>query len=414
VPVLYDLSSNEDCAAKDTMVAPSLFVILLLVSLCLTRPTLFGQDFNFVGGLGVIATTFAYLLTRSGARVMVARSSAALNTAIALLVFWSYALGSSVFFGNSILDFLLKACAAGIGVTICFLLLSLSGNLVDRTFSAFARLNSGVGYSIAITSCLLPIVGYSSLHVYNYAIGGYSDADGITGDVLFPFSVVYANLEQYGFYRFCGIYREAGIAQAYFVWSAIYLMYSRAPRLWVVGSLLGAVLCGSTAVVFSFAGVAVVHFGSRSRQRPRELWILALLLGILTLIAFFAPGLGLLDKSVYYSTSLSDRQGAMAMALPGGETWRWLFGHGMFYNKEIANAGINAISSIFQIGVFGFALYVATFFAGVFGTRSYVDACRYVTLISPLLVTSLFFQPVIDAPLVIASLFCFPPPMRKS
>ena len=364
----------------------------------------------------MIATTVAYLLTRSGGGVIIARSSAALSTAITLLMFWSYVMGLSVFFGDSYLPDLFKACAAGFGVSICFLLLSLNGNLVDRTFSAFARLNSGIGYSIAITTCLLPIVGYSSLRVLTYAITGYDEGGGENGDLLLPFSVVYTNLKEYGIYRFCGLYREAGIAQAFFVWSAIYLMYSRARQLWVIGSLLGAVLCGSTAVVFSLAAAAVVHFGSRSIRRPRELWILGLLLGILAIIVFFAPGLGLVDKAVTHSASLSDRQDAMAMALPRGETWRWIFGHGLFSigTKNVANLGINAVSSIYFVGVFGFALYVATFFAGVFGTRSYVDSCRYLTLIAPFLVTSLFFQPVIDAPLVVASLFLFPPPVRKS
>jgi hypothetical protein len=88
----------------------------------------------------------------------------------------------------------------------------------------------------------------------------------------------------------------------------------------------------------------------------------------------------------------------------------------MFYESpnEVENVGINAISAIFHIGVIGFVLYVATFFAGLFGTRSYGDACRYLALISPFLVTSLFFQPVIDAPLILAVLFFFPPPVPKS
>ena len=73
-----------------------------------------------------------------------------------------------------------------------------------------------------------------------------------------------------------------------------------------------------------------------------------------------------------------------------------------------------ALKAIFHIGLIGFALYVATFFAGLFGTRSYGDSCRYLTLISPFFVTSLFFQPVIDAPLFMAVLFLYPPTARKT
>jgi len=415
---LYNLSINGSDATKSSAAAPGFFVALLLFFLCLTRPSLFGQDFNYVGGLGVAFTTLAFLLTRSGVPLIVARSSPELNIAVALLAFWSYAFGLTVFFGNSELPILFKASAAGFSVPICFLLLSANGNLVDRTFSIFARINSALGYSIAITYCLIPIVGYSSLRLFPYAIGGYEDGDagGGNGDILFPFSVVYGNLIEYGIYRFCGIYREVGIAQAFFVWSFIYLLYSRAKLIWVLGSLLGALLCGSTAVVFSLGTAALIHFGSGSIRRPRYLLVLVVLLSALALLLVFAPGLGLEDKAVTHSTSLTDRQEAMALALPGADIGRWLFGHGLFYEsaKKVENVGINAISEIFHIGVIGFALYLASFFAGLFGARSYGDACRYLTLISPFLVTSLFFQPVIDAPLFLAVLFFFPPPVPKS
>lgn len=412
----YPSITSED-RARTSAAAHGAFAALLLICLCLTRPSFFGQDFNYIGGLGVFITTVAFLLSRPSIRLIIGRSSPQLNLALTLLAFWSYAFGLSVFFGNSNLPNLFKACAAGFGVPICFLVLSSNSDLIDRTFSAFARLNSGLGYSMAITSCLIPIVGYSGLRLFTYTIGGYGEGDATSGngDVLFPFSVVYQNLIEYGIYRFCGIYREAGIAQAFFVWSLIYLMYSRAKLTWIIGSLLGAFLCGATAVVFSLAAAAVIHFGSRSRERPRELLMLILLLGALALLALFAPGLGLVDKAATHGTSLTDRQDAMEMALPTGDDWRWVFGHGLFYEstKKIENVGINAISGIFHIGVVGFAIYVGTFFAGAFGARSFADACRYLALVSPLLVTSLFFQPVIDAPLVMATLFAFPPPVRK-
>jgi hypothetical protein len=415
---LYNLSINSSDTTKTSAAAPGLFVALLLFFLCLTRPSLFGQDFNYIGGIGIVFTTLAFLLTRSGAGVVIGRSSPQLNITVALLAFWSYAFGLTIFFGNANLPFLFKASAAGFSVPVCFLLLASNSDLVDRTFAVFARINSGLGYSIGITFCLLPIVGYSSLRFFTYAIGGYEDADSGSGngDILLPFSVVYGNLIEYGIYRFCAIYREAGIAQAFFVWSFIYLMYSRAKLIWIIGPLLGALLCGSTAVVFSLGAAALVHFGSRSMQRPRELLILVVMLAVLGLLLVFAPGLGLEDKAVTHGSSLSDREEAMAMALPSGDNWRWLFGHGLFYEstKKVENVGINAISAIFHIGVIGFALYMATFFAGLFGTRSYRDACRYLTLISPFLVTSLFFQPVIDAPLVLAVLFAFPPTVAKS
>jgi hypothetical protein len=370
-----------------------------------------------VGGFAIIAITAVYLLMRSGAPTVLAEASPAFNTALALLAFWLYSFGASVFFGQSDVGLLFKACSEGLGISVSFLLLALNGDLVKRTFSVFARLNALLGFSIATTWVLIPLVGYSGLRLLSYSIGGYEGSqEGGNGDILFPFSVVYSTLTEYGIYRFCGIYREAGIAQAFFVWSAIYLMYARAGKFWIIGTMLGALLCGSTAVVFSIAGATMVHFGSRSARHPKELLLLIALLATLTLVAIFAPGLGLIDKLQSHSTSVSDRQVAMEMALPGPDIWRWLVGHGMFFSGVVENdnIGINAISGIFSVGVFGFLLYLATFFAGMFRAPSWTEAFRYLTLVSPLLVTSLFFQPVMDAPLVMGMLFIFPVPARAA
>jgi len=59
----------------------------------------------------------------------------------------------------------------------------------------------------------------------------------------------------------------------------------------------------------------------------------------------------------------------------------------------VESAGINAISGIFGFGAIGFVMYLWTFLAGVFASRSYADGCRYLTLIAPFNVTACFFSP---------------------
>ena len=411
---MHNVSIKGIEATEGESTVSGLFVALLLLSLCLTRPSMFGQRLTALGGLGIVVTTLAFLITRTGP-MLVTKSSPERRTAVALLAFWCYVFAMSVFYGSSNLEFLLKATAGGLSVPICFLLLSANGNLVNQTFSTLARLNAVLGYSIAITVCLLPFLSYAGLRVATYTIGGYDDSDNGNGDILFPFSVVYSVMKDFGIYRFCGIYREAGIAQAFFVWSFIYLMYSRARIYWIVGALLGALLCGATAVVISLAAATAVHFGSRALHRPRDLILLFILLTSLVLLLYFVPGIGLIDKAATHGSSITDREQAMRLALPGADGWRWLFGHGLFYEsmESMEGSGINAISSIFAMGAVGFVLYLWTFLAGVFASRSYSDGCRYLTLIAPFIVTSLFFQPVVDAPLVTALLFFRPPPVRK-
>jgi hypothetical protein len=414
VQLLQNVSIKGIAATQAESNVSGLFVALLLVSLCLTRPSIFGQELSLLGGLGIVVTTLAFLITRTGP-FLVTKASPERRTAVALLVFWCYVFAMSALYGSSNLSYLLKATAGGLSVPICFLLLSVNGNLVNQTFSALARVNAVLGYSIAITICLLPILGYAGLRLATYAIGGYDESDTGNGDILIPFTVVYGVMKDYGIYRFCGIYREAGIAQAFFVWSFVYLAYSRARWYWMLGALFGALLCGATAVIISLAAAALVHFGSRAPQRPRELILLLAMLTVMVLLLLFVPGIGLIDKAATHGSSITDREEAMSLALPGADSLRWLFGHGLFYEstESVEYAGVNAISAIFGIGVVGFVLYLWTFFAGVFASRSYVDGCRYLTLIAPFIVTSLFFQPVVDAPLVMAVLFFRAPPSSK-
>ncbi len=212
---MHNVSIKGIEAAESESTVSGLFVALLVLSLCLTRPSIFGQELTVIGGLGIVVTTLAFLITRTGP-MLVTKSSPERLTAVALLAFWCYVFAMSVFYGSSNLSYLLKATAGGLCVPICFLLLSANGNLVNQTFAALARLNAVLGYSIAITICLMPIAGYAGLRVATYTIGGYDESDGGNGDILLPFTVVYGVMKDYGIYRFCGIYREVGIAQAFF------------------------------------------------------------------------------------------------------------------------------------------------------------------------------------------------------
>jgi len=138
----------------------------------------------------------------------------------------------------------------------------------------------------------------------------------------------------------------------------------------------------------------VVHFGSRALHRPRELILLLILLTALALLLWFVPGIGLIDKAATHGASITDRQDAMRLALPGADGWRWLLGHGLFYEsmEAVESAGSRDFRH-FRFGAIGFVITVDFPRRRCSPARSYADGCRYLTLIAPFIV----HQPVFSA-----------------
>jgi hypothetical protein len=97
---LHNVSLKGIEATESESTVSGLFVALLLLSLCLTRPSIFGQQLTVLGGLGIVVTTLAFLITRTGP-LLVTKSSPERRTALALLAFWCYVFATSVFYGSS-------------------------------------------------------------------------------------------------------------------------------------------------------------------------------------------------------------------------------------------------------------------------------------------------------------------------
>lgn len=394
-------------------------VFFLLFFIFMLRPSFLGQAYSAWGLLGLFVLTGTIFFLK---QKVVGDVQEVYFLSFSIVIFWIYCLVISVFIGDSDFEVLLKSVIAGAGTSI-ILALHLSDRRINAVFfKYFSLLNSFLGWSIGVTVALLIVFSADVLRVGNIDIKGYSDTmiysssqleefSAGNGEVLFPFSPVYGVLTEYGIYRFLGLYRESGIAQLFFVFSAIYYLFSKEKnRLCFLGCFIGAIFCSSTTVVFSVVAAVVCYVsGNRKLGVSKQLAFLLFLI-ILVVLVVFAPGLGILDKLTTHSASFDDRILAMSFAwqdFPG-----ILIGNGLYPSYYLyENIGINAISYVYYFGLIGFLGYCFIFLVLPFfwlKKNGGGDIRRYITALSPLFITSLFFQPLVDAPLAYALLFYLP------
>lgn len=383
-----------------------LLAAIFIVGVLFFRPGFLGQSYSIVGAILIAAVVPMYLITtgkyRSTSSLWMAR------LALVQVFFWMYCIAFAIGNGESNNEFALKATALGVTTAIAYYLVLSDRNMNALVYKTFALANTALGYSIFISAILVFVVDYDRLILLSMDIKGYEDAgSGFNGDVLFPFSPVYGYISEYGIYRFMGAYREAGIAQLFFVWSATYLYFLKERKSLILGSVLGALLSGSTSAFISIGLVVMGYLVFEKRLSAKKLLILVPAFVFFLSLVIYLPGMGLLDKSETHFDSLDDRWRAVEYIFDDIQTF--IFGKGLYYlDTPFVNIGINAISFSYFIGLIGLVFYFSTFFIyGAYNTRR--NAVRYYLLVTPLLVTSLFFQPLIDAPLACFLLYCIPP-----
>lgn len=381
------------------------FCVVLAISML--RPTLFGQAYSPLG-LGLLyIVTFIFFLVPHYAYSYREKFSLRILTFI-LCGFWTYSLFLSILTGESHQDFLIKAVIGGVSTSICFYVLFSDKGMNFVFFSCFAKFNSLLGWSIAITWALLFVFPNSILTIGHIDVVGYDSSDngsgnGSTGDLLFPFSFYYGTLTAYGISRFVGIYRETGIAQLYFVWAFIYLNFNSASYKWRFGSLLGAVLCGSSAVVLSLFSASLLYFGFGKKMGSiRYLYILIIIVAFI-LVGIYLPGIGLEDKQETHGDSINDRMDALLYVINDFPAVIW--GHGLYHFRDVGLlVGINAITSIYYYGIIGLVVICMSFIAVPVCMPE--GALRYMTAVAPLFVTAMLTQPLIDSPAAFLLLYC--------
>ncbi|OPA80471.1 hypothetical protein BVG16_07010 [Paenibacillus selenitireducens] len=368
-------------------------VILLFITIISVRPGLFGENYSTLGIITCGLALFLHLIEKSVVRKLEI-SNYFKVIVILLCVYWMYLLTQSAFLSSP----LILDVAKGF-ITCIFILLSFAFMLSDEKLRVsfcrlFIRLMILVTCSYAITLILAVFIPLQSLQIFHIYINEN------VKNIYFPFTPIYGvmTVEGHVFQRFLGFFRESGISQAFMIWAYVSLdKYRLNRRLNKILLISGIVFTFSTAGIGIFIATIVLKMlfeGKKIRS--------IVVIPTIYVCLMYAPFIGIADKLVTHSTSITDRTSSMLTSL---EIFRNnLMGVGLGNSPISEHSGINIIASLHMIGIIGLFLILLFFFYPI----SYVqDKKYYLVAISPFFLTALLSQPIVDSPgLYIMILLC--------
>jgi len=110
------------------------------------------------------------------------------------------------------------------------------------------------------------------------------------------------------------------------------------------------------------------------------------------------PFIGIKAKYYTHGVSLTDRSDNMYSAIENIK----FFGNGIYSSNE-KHSGINLVAMLDEIGLFALIFIVLLYFSPLFFKKQNKE--YYFTSFIPLFMTSLFSQPLLDAPLLYLCIF---------
>jgi hypothetical protein len=364
-------------------------LILLLAGVFALRPAVFGQRWT-EAGLIMLALAFALHLLEIRGRPQLTRQITI--TVLSGSMLWLFLLLQALLNKVEHLNWAIKAVIAHL-VVIPIAGLMLSHRPTNRRFfRGFILVMLVPVVSYWITWALSLLVPIDRLFLFRIDQG----YPGNAGDTYLPLTPVYGFVSSLRIPRLLGWFRESGIFQAFLLWAYVSLPSFDLDRRWIrLLLLLGVVAClSTTGAVLLPLTVALAYLISGRHRRSRRLAITALLLVTATVVALYAPVVGLRAKSAAMPHSITDRVESTRHGLER------LADHPLgvgIYNSSAPMAGINLIASTFFIGLIGLVLVLLTWFGPALAAP---DPRRYLVAVMPLFLTFLLAQPLLDAPLM--------------
>jgi hypothetical protein len=362
---------------------------------------MFGEFLSPVG--------FTLLLLASLASIVLFRlrvNMPARVTAIYLVFVWTWLLSNSFFSLESNHEFAVKAYFLNVGAVLSAIVLFANNKGGEIFFDSLAFLIAIIGFSALITYMLAFVTPIDTLYLGEVSTPNYSNS----GHVYFPFTIRYANYNfgSISLLRIQGIFREAGIFQAFAVSMLAYLYLQPKRSIFLsTGCLLSLLFTFSTAGIVSLFLLLLLLLlwpKNNTIATDKELhqllarWFIGIgLLFILPFVIIYTPGVGLADKYESHEVSVTDRSNAVLEGLSKGLVNP--LGSGLYSGGEEHNSGINLFAATSQIGVIGLLLAIAIFLVPFVFIKA-LHKREYALIIAPIFVTGLTSQPLLDAPLV--------------
>ena len=368
----------------------SIVALLLITATVCCRPMIYGNNYSPIALVIMFVLVLLYLIPKHFKFGIKGKRNG--KTLLAIYLFCIYCLLQGVILGAD-------QIAIGIGdllyiiIVVTVFYMWLGNDSVRRKYTILLYILLIISaFSYAISLVMSFAVGWKSLYIKSIDYGYF-----FRSELYFPFTYTYGRFMFNGISvrRMLGIARECGISQVFYVWA--YFMadkYFRHPLLFKIVMAFGVCACMSTAGFIAFGIALILSFEIKALFNWKTV-VSAILIVAMVYVLFYSSGLSLSDKA---QLSILDRVDYLFVGL---RAWfqRPIFGHG--YSDTLgygsgSQVGINAISSLGQIGTVGFVIWLAVYITNI---RYYKKKKRWIIANVAYLITALFSQPLMFAPI---------------
>lgn len=372
-------------------------IILLILALFTMRPSYLGEDYSILGLALALIAAFLVITYKNQAPAPIPKKYAVFIFIV--FIYWGMLAVFSML-GGTPNNFALKSFILVTVFVLCGAVVLARTQAESFFAQSLVWVLAAMGFSYFITFLMTLLLGSGSL----IEIGHIQISTYANGMIFFPFTITYGQIWvpelNDSIWRLGGGFREAGIAQAFYIWSIIYVLSTQLRHkykllFFLIVGMLGTL--STMALPLLAISLFLKYFLQATREfKMKHLFILILtipLVGALFNAALYGRGFGIKDKME--TVSAYDRQYAI------DEGMRSLydnpFGTGMYNNLSIIgeNASINLIGALSQIGIQGLIGIILIYLYALFIGN---DWRRKLPFILPFFMTGLLSQPLLDSP----------------
>lgn len=364
--------------------------LLLVVSIICCRPMLLGNLYAPVS-LIIMVCLIAIRLWKKDLKIK--RDTTKYKIYISCIVFFFYCFVQGILLSDRT-DTVIKEVIYYFFFSTCFFLCTERKQVIQYCIKILYVLMTVCVVSYLITLIQALRFGWTSQYIKEFDYGYFTNSK-----LYFPFTLTYSHTWFNGInlQRMLGFARESGIMQIFYVWGFFMAdKYFARPIIMKIIMGLGVIACFSTAgfIVFGLS-LMISNILNNKKFFSFNTVLVTVLAGIMIYVLFFARGTNIGAKA---NESILGRTDAISFGL-NGFIDRPLFGHGFYdtLGNSLIQTGICAISSLGQIGIIGFLLWLNIWVCAFFFASS---ARTFLCANAAFFITALFSQPLMFAPVM--------------
>lgn len=368
--------------------------IILLMNTFLFRPGIYGEKYTKIGlVISIIAAVSYWFLNKKNLYI---QKQHKVIMSISCL-YAGYLLLQSIVLGSTAMIMVVKQCTIIIVIVLTYGMILSNKTINKYYFKYFIFLMIITSGSYLITSILNIFIDTNKLLMINLETGG-SYNKNVSGLIYFPITIIYSLMHSfnYEFLRFQALFREAGIAQAFLIWSFFNLNeYGFNKKIYKLILFIGIMgTFSSAALPLFFITLLVEYFVNNKNDMIKTIKLIILACSAAITIIFM-PFVGLKDKMVTHSESINTRLNSTLTNVLS--IFEKPLGKGFNIN-DAPNSGINLLAFSSKIGMLGLILSLCSFFLPSYYSN---NRKKYIVNIIPLFLTALLSQPIVFEPILL-------------